>query len=44
MFRSIKSGAMRTEIDKIWKFDELEAEIEGIGRCFAQSNNINDNL
>ena len=32
--------AMRTKIDKIWNFDELEAEIEGIGRCFAQIENI----
>ena len=31
---------MRTEIDKNWNFDESEAEIEGIGRCFVQYNNI----
>ena len=40
MFRNIKPGAMRTEIDKNWNFDELKAEIEGIGRCFAQIENI----
>lgn len=40
MFRNIKPGAMRTEIDINWNFDESEAEIEGIGRCFAQIENI----
>lgn len=40
MFRSIKPGAKRTEIDKNWNFEESEAEIKGIGRCFALSENI----
>ena len=40
MFRNIKPGAKRTEIDKNWNFEESEAEIKEIGRCFAQYNNI----
>ena len=31
---------MRTEIDKNWNFDESDAEIEEIGRCFAQIEKI----